>query len=402
LSFPKVGILGGGQLARMLCEAASAALGLKVHVFTDNKDCPAATVTDLLSVGSMNIDDVSKFIELVDIVLFESEFVDVNFLREVENQIKLKSQHKFSFYPSLTTMSSLQDKLLQKQLCVNADCPTSKWEVFDADIDIAQQVQSFKNTFTSGAVLKWSRNGYDGKGNLFVTNWDSQLDQIKSFIQEGSSKSAVTYAEQMIKFQKELAIVCIRDKSKKIHSYPVVVSEQLKGTCLNVFGPASNAGVASDIQEKVFQIAANIGEKSDIIGAYAVELFLTENNQLLVNEIAPRVHNTGHYTQDCTNSSQFENHIRAILDLPIEKIVPNKPYFGMRNILGPIGINKDECQAPKNADKTFLHWYYKKGTKPGRKLGHINVNADTKEQFDLIWSQALQVEQEWIKNLSNK
>ena len=401
MSFPKVGILGGGQLAQMLCEAADAALGLKVSVYSDTKDCPAATATNSIVVGSMTLDEVSKFISSVDIVLFESEFVDVDFLLKVKEHTQSTSNHKFLFYPSLSTMSCLQDKLLQKQLCVQAGCPTTQWEVFDLSCDITGQISNLKNTFPTGAVLKWSRNGYDGKGNFFVTDWDSQIEEIKSFIKDGQTKSAITYAEQMIKFQKELAIVCIRDKSKKTHPYPVVVSEQLKGTCLNVFGPAYSIDIPIDVQETVIKIAQKIGDQSDIIGAYAVELFLTEDNKLLVNEIAPRVHNTGHYTQDCTNSSQFENHIRTILELPIDLFVTRGTFFGMRNILGPVGILKDVCDAPVQLEGTNLHWYYKKGTKPGRKLGHINVIADSREQFEVNWNKALQVEQTWIKNLSN-
>lgn len=387
----RIGILGAGQLSQMLIEAASA-MGVAVSVFSESGDTPAARMTNKLHIGQFNKNDLRRFFETVDLVLFESEFVDVPLIREAARGLTT------SFMPELSVMEVFQDKLSQKQFCVDQNIPTSRYEVYDGGDPMAW-FQRVYASFDEKLVLKWSRLGYDGKGNLFARGSAPKEEDIVTFISKAVSHGGTVYAEELVPFDQELAIVCCRNAQGKSYHYPVVISEQREGICLNVKGPASSLGISEEICKDVAMIAETIGVQGKIVGTYAVELFL-HGSQVYVNEIAPRVHNTGHYTQDASMNSQFCNHIRAALGWELGA-TDCWPFFSMRNILGPKKIHMSYAESPDPSETSLLHWYGKKDVRPGRKLGHINTVAMTEAELSARILDMLQDEEVWISRLKD-
>ncbi len=390
-----IGILGGGQLAKMLVEA-SEKLGITVAVYSDSKECPAyyANVKQefkpTIIVGGVDRASYRSFLSQCSTVIFESEFIDTKELEAAAESLQV------TFLPPLSVMARFQDKLEQKNICKEYNLPTAPWIVVDKD-NIESSIEKICNEFSGRAVFKWSRLGYDGKGNFFLKDISLQKTDLLSFITSGMKAGGQIYAEKLVPFTRELAIVCSRSIDGSIVDYPVIWSEQENGICLNVRGPATAFGVSNDVVESLKNIGKTIGEKGAIVGTYAVEAFEV-NDTVMINEIAPRVHNTGHYTQKGCKVSQFENHMRAVSDDSLEEPQPAH-YFGMRNILGPSSISKDDVEPPQNGQELYLHWYHKKGTRPGRKLGHINIVASSKEQLEERFTKALQLEKKWTESL---
>jgi 5-(carboxyamino)imidazole ribonucleotide synthase len=391
-----IGILGGGQLAKMLVEA-SEKLGISVAVYTEQADCPAAHAAVLnpaaaasIIVGTSDRAHYRAFIEQCTTIIFESEFIDAALLADAAQGCNV------TFLPDLSVMARFQDKLEQKKICAAYGLPTAPWIEVDSNA-IDRSIDAIVTQFAGTAVFKWSRLGYDGKGNFFLKDLSSQRSDLVTFIEAGIRAGGIVYAEQVIPFVRELAVVCTRGQDGTSITYPVVCSEQQHGICLNVRGPATQFGASQDAVEQLELIAQTIGEKGGIVGTYAVEAF-DIGSGVLVNEIAPRVHNTGHYSQDGCAVSQFENHMRAVLGLELQ--APNAaPFVGMRNILGPSGINKAAVLPPKAAPGLHLHWYHKQGTRQGRKIGHINFYASTNADFEALCSLAVEVEQTWVQSL---
>ena len=379
----------------MLIEAA-AVLGLKIKVFLDSKDCPATHCAIPSSfeyekvVGTYTLESLRGFLSSCETVIFESEFIDTNLLQKAADGLSI------SFLPALPVMARFQDKLEQKKICKDYDLPTAKWIEVDSNA-VESSLQAIITQFNGKAVFKWSRLGYDGKGNFFLKDITLQRVDLLSFIEKGIKGGAVIYAEEVVPYVRELAIVCCRAVSGEMIEYPVVISEQQNGICLNVKGPANSFGVSDKITNSLKSIAHTIGEKGSIVGTYAVEAFEVANG-VLVNEIAPRVHNTGHYSQDGCKTSQFENHMRAISGMPLS-LPDSAPFIGMRNILGPSSITRDSVVPPSGDAECFVHWYHKQGTRAGRKLGHINFSATTSEKLSQLIESALTIEKNWIESL---
>ncbi len=366
----KVGILGGGQLAQMLVEAA-APVGVVPHVMADAPNSPASLVTDNVTVGAFTQATLSAFLSDKTHVLFESEFVDTTLLEKAAEGLAI------TFVPSLKVMSLFQDKLSQKEFCIEHGLPTAPFSVYQ-DGDVGVWCQKALSELGGACVFKWATLGYDGKGNFFARG-NHDEGALYTFVQSALNRGSRVYAEKLIRFSEEAAIVGVRSISGSTAQYPVVYSVQTQGICLSVKGPAISLGLDSVMAAKIAEIARTIGEKGGIVGTYAVELFLADA-AVYVNEIAPRVHNTGHYTQDACRVSQFENHLRACLSLELGE-TSTTPYFAMQNILGP-HITREEVEPPTVRGKSMLHWYGKKGVKPLRKLGHINTVASNKETLE--------------------
>jgi 5-(carboxyamino)imidazole ribonucleotide synthase len=219
--------------------------------------------------------------------------------------------------------------------------------------------------FNGKCVLKWATLGYDGKGVKICRAKEDILNSTE-FCDIVLRRNGGLFAEELIEFDRELACVGVRDKNGVTETYPVVVSEQDNGICFRVYGPAEQVGVPEKTANKVREIVKEIGNRAEIIGAFGVEFF-EKNGEVFINEIAPRVHNTGHYTQDACFTSQFENHIRAVLGMNLGSTAAFDTFL-MQNILG----DKGKFVYP-DLDKTLhLHWYNKSEKKPRRKLGHIN------------------------------
>lgn len=339
----QVGILGGGQLARMLALEAHP-LGIGVRVMTTGQNDPAAQVVGNTKLGSLSDEnDLRKFLSDQQTLTFESEFVDIP---------KLKASLPKSVYvfPNLDSIERIQDRLTQKQLLDRYQIPTSPWMNIENKSDLVTAAEKF----SSGFVLKQRRFGYDGYGT-FVVN-DKNPDP---FVLQRSSEGFI--AEGFIKFSRELAISFVRGRKGEFVELPLVETEQVDSRCLSVVGPVKHKGLA-----KISKGIKKMMTELDYVGILAVEMFETKNG-LLVNELAPRVHNSAHYSLDGLTCSQFEYHLRAGLGLPLPKVALIKKGFAMVNLLGEGGASI------KLSQKSGLHWYGKTENRKGRKLGHINV-----------------------------
>jgi 5-(carboxyamino)imidazole ribonucleotide synthase len=393
-----VGIIGGGQLSRMLAEAGEK-LGLTVHALTSNPKDPVAHTTAQLHLGEISDTATSEnFFKSCDLVTFENEFIDIGAVK------KLASRSPVKLAPSLEVIESLQDKLQQKRILVSLGIPTSDFLVFEDGEKISTWLTKVRLHFKNGFVLKWSRFGYDGKGVWIsdVTSGDPE-----SFVQKALDRRIAVYAEEKIRFINELAIIACRSGRGDFVSYPLVISKQSEGICHWVEGPASVRGLSKIFEERARHISQKLADHIKIEGTFAIEFFQSENSELIVNEIAPRVHNSGHYSLTAAKTSQFENHWQGVLATlsPATGIVETKPYFAMLNLVGPKDlptIYDHPSLLPKTPHHTELYWYDKTEIRAGRKVGHLNGYAQSELAFEKLLHEMRSFEAQWVQRLKQE
>ncbi len=356
----KIGVLGGGQLGRMLLQSAIS-MDLDVVFMDPDPDAPCKSVTPNFVHGSItDYDSVLNFGQNCDLVTIEIENVNVEALKELRAYGK-------KVYPQPEAIEIIQDKLLQKEFFKKNDIPTSAFMATKNRQDV------FRNDSFLPAVHKLRREGYDGRG---VQLLQSEADLIHAFSKPG-------VLEKMIDIQKEVSVIVGRSHSGEIRAYPAVelVFNPKQNLVEYLFSPA-------EIDHKTAQNAQAIATKTiedlGLVGLLAVEMFISQSGELLVNEVAPRTHNSGHHTIESSYTSQFEQHLRAILDLPLGD-VGAKNSAVMINILGEEG-----CQGPARYEGlepilqipgAQLHLYGKKICKPYRKMGHVTIVGDDLENL---------------------
>lgn len=321
-------------------------LGIEVRVLTANAQDPAAQVVGQTRLGSLSDEnDLRKFLSELKSLTFESEFIDIP---------KLSSCLPPSVYvfPNLDAIGQIQDRLTQKRLLDKYEIPTSAWMNVENKIDLSTAAEKFPQGF----VLKQRRFGYDGYGTFVIK--DKNPDP---FVLQRSQEGFI--AENFVKFSRELAVSYVRARDGKFIELPLVETEQKDSRCVSVVGPVKHKGLA-----KITKTVKKMMIELDYVGILAVELFDTPKG-LLVNELAPRVHNSGHYSLDGLTCSQFEYHLRAGLGLPMPKVTLTAKGFAMVNLLGE---SKGEIKLSYTSEG-HLHWYGKTENRPGRKLGHINA-----------------------------
>jgi 5-(carboxyamino)imidazole ribonucleotide synthase len=388
----KVGILGGGQLAAMLAEAAIR-LGLRPVVLAKGPLDPAARlVKDALFGSYEDLDLLKKFLGEVELVAFENEFIPSELLQQARHS-------KTHFMPELETLRRLQDKISQKRALQSINVPTAPMIVLDDRERVQAWLEKVDKDYQSRFVLKWSRTGYDGKG-VYLAGSEEPLarrreplgDFAKAAIERGSS----VFAEPYVPFKRELALVACQSTSGEFASYPLVIIEQPKGVCRWVKGPAVALGTNPALEGEAQKQAKQIAQAFQLQGTFAVEFFELEDGSLWVNEISPRVHNSGHFTQDAATTSQFENHWRALLGLPLGEMSTH-PAFAMLNVLGPqSAMQKHVWRLPPITARLHLHWYNKADLLPGRKLGHINGHVRDVQAFADLIAEMERCERGWI------
>lgn len=339
-----LGILGGGQLARMLALAAHP-LGIPVAVLTAQANDPAALVCGQTQIGSLEDEkDLKRFLTTVGTVTFESEFVNID-------KMKRCLPSGLKVFPALDVIEAIQDRLTQKQLLNRYKIPTSPWLAVGNKRDL----QDARKRFPKGFVLKQRRFGYDGYGTFVFKNGEGDesvlLKSPHGFI-----------AEEFVPFERELALSLVRSRTQGFVTLPLVESVQRDSRCYSVCGPIEHPKLKA-LEKRLKALMDEV----DYIGILAFELFETKSG-LLVNELAPRVHNSAHYSQNALACSQFEYHLRAGLDLPLPNVELMRKGFAMVNLLGE-GGRVELSRRPEG----YLHWYGKNENRPGRKLGHINV-----------------------------
>ena len=343
----KVGYLGGGQLARMLSESAHR-MGLEPHVLSLMADNPAAQNTHHWHQGSLEDPQALKiFLKSVDVVTFESEFMNA------EKLIQAQQETGSKIFPRPELMALLQDRKTQKEMFDQNKLPTSPW----LSIENSDEVMEFISDYKLPVVFKKRFFGYDGYGT-FVVKTKKQLAQ---FLKE-EFKPDLFIVEKFIPFKKECAVILARSQDDSFVSLPFVESFQKDSRCDWVKGPIkSKAATAMKAKLKKFL------KKVNYVGVMGVEFFVT-NKGLMINEIAPRVHNTGHYSQDIQGLSQFDLHNMCLLGMKLPKEIKIKGGFAMANLIG--GGKKVRLKAVPG-----LHWYGKSENIKGRKMGHVNAQA---------------------------
>jgi len=349
----KIGILGGGQLARMMVLAGSE-MGFEMNVLTPNPQDPAAQVTAFTHIAQLNdIASLGRFLKHVDIATFESEFMDAAVLKSVMGTTPI--------WPSPDSMGLLQDRLSQKAALVNAEVPTAEY----IEVTALQNIRDFLKLHKK-IVLKKRRNGYDGYGTFHIKN-ENDLNEFESIF---AKEETGFIAEQRIAFNRELAISLARNEDGEVITLPLVETHQKDSRCLWVKGPTKNPKINSLIQHlKTFVKDLNY------VGIIAFELFELKNGTLLVNEVAPRVHNSAHYSQNALTVSQFTLHLKAILNQNLLSPQILKP-FAMMNLLGESKNQPRFAFDPEIA----LHWYGKADNRPGRKMGHLNTLSKSPDE----------------------
>ena len=378
---PHLGIIGGGQLALYLIQSAHQ-LDLKVSLVCNSPNEPAAKIADAVHFGSVPA-AVAIHPDLKSATwTFENEFLEVQGLDSIDA------------FPRLKVLDTLRNKRRQKLLLEKLGIPSSEWIAPNNKTGTEKPETFWQRSVAQfgdgGFVLKWSEGGYDGHGT-YITKLGSIAPQ--TFLE----KTSDIFAEKKIAFDFECALVGCRDRKGKMIFYPLVVSEQDNGICRRVFGPATAMGVSPALQSLAESSMARVLTELDYVGCLAIEFFFADGN-LLVNEIAPRVHNTGHYSMDAASTSQFENHVRAVMDLDV--LVPTTSVrFAMTNILGPdnleqpYGVSDDFSVSDLLGDTIILpkeitaHWYGKSVVKSRRKLGHLNLRCEDAHRYSELNAQ---------------
>lgn len=374
---PLLGILGAGQLAQMMAQAAKR-LGVRTRVAAARDDDPAVGAADEFEIVSLeDREQVTRFCNTIDLLLFESELANFSHLSPLVQAELVQT------FPSLTAMQICADKFQQKQCFARLGIASPK---FLADTEQHKlNAKDLRTNFPKGCVLKWSRHGYDGRGNFFWSNAGPEQERaMLAFCDEGRRRGAIIYAEARVAFVAELALVTVCDRQGKAHFYPLVQTKQRRGVCESVLGPVSMLMPDQSLQAKAEAAAQRLASDLNLQGVFAIEFFLDEDGELLANEVAPRVHNSGHATINACWGSQFENHLRAALGYPLSSC-QNHSVFGMVNILGPDHYSGPARPPVIRSANAWLYWYGKSMCKPGRKMGHINlVASDTEELTKLV------------------
>ncbi|KAL0948889.1 hypothetical protein HGRIS_009005 [Hohenbuehelia grisea] len=361
-----VGILGGGQLGRMLAASASL-LGIKVVVL-DVGHGPAKQIIHPSEPHLSHIDgsftDPQKINELaskVDILTVEIEHVDANALQRVQDE----HGTKLAIHPSPWTIRIIQDKFRQKELFLSRGLPISPFQAVDASADA---LRSAAQVLGLPLMLKSRTLAYDGRGNYVIR----ELDQIEDALAALANRPL--YVEQWVPFVKEIAVMVVRTTQGKVVSYPVVETVHKDNICHLVFAPFRGAN--ADANRRARETAEAAVSCLQGAGVFGVEMFLMQDGRIYINEIAPRPHNSGHYTIEACEASQYENHLRAILSLPLGSTSLKVPSAAMLNVIGASSSMTEITSLANTAlsvPGASVHLYGKAECRKGRKMGHITV-----------------------------
>ncbi len=361
----KLGILGGGQLGKMLL-FDTRKFDIQTYVLDPSDEAPCKIACNQFFQGDlMDFDTVYNFGKKVDVLTFEIELVNLDALVQLEAE-------GLPVYPSPKTLKLIQNKGIQKDFYTQHNIPTAPHQRFENLQDLKSAINNQQSAIQMPFVWKCTEFGYDGNG-VKVVRKATDLDELQN---------VECIAEAMIPFKNELVVIVARSVSGEVKTYPVVEME---------FHPEANqveyvicpARIDDKVAEKARAIALNVSQQFHHVGLLAVEMFQTEDDEILVNEVAPRPHNSGHYSIEASYTSQFENHLRAILDLPLGN-TDSKVAGIMVNLVGSEGYSGQVIY--ENIEKILgwngvtPHIYGKKQTRPVRKMGHVTiVNEDVNE-----------------------
>ncbi|AUS12914.1 5-(carboxyamino)imidazole ribonucleotide synthase [Bacillus subtilis] len=359
-----IGIIGGGQLGKMMAVSAKQ-MGYKVAVVDPVKDSPCGQVADVEITAHYNDREaIRQLAEISDIITYEFENIDYDALHWLKDHAYLPQGSEL--------LLITQNRETEKKAIQAAGCEVAPYSIVKTQKELKQAIQELGLP----AVLKTCRGGYDGKGQ-FVIKEEAQMEQAAALLEHGTC-----ILESWVSFKMELSVIVVRSVNGEVSTFPAAENIHHNNILFQSIVPA-RAG--EGIQQKAAELAVKLAAELNLVGPLAVEMFLTEDGELLVNELAPRPHNSGHYTLDLCETSQFEQHIRAVCGLPLGKTDLLKPGM-MVNLLGnEVKLVEEDPDLLKEAK---LYIYGKHEIKKGRKMGHITFMK--------------QPEDEWIQEITNK
>jgi len=352
----KLGIIGGGQLGKMLLQVTSR-YNINSKILDPSNDSPCKNLCNEFFLGDlMDHDAVYEFGKKCDLITYEIEHVNTKALEKLESE-------GIDIFPKPSTLKIIQNKSIQKKFFVKNNIPTAKYRFFKSISDFLEFSKNKNIDFP--CVWKKTKFGYDGYG----------VKKIKSLNEITNLPDSEFIIEDYVPFKKELATTVVRNKSGQIEIFPMV--EMIFNSNSNqveyVLCPAQ---IDKEVVEKARAIALNVANAFENIGLLTVEMFMTKDNQILVNEVAPRPHNSAHYSIEACISSQFDQHIRSILNLPLGCSKPNS-YAVMVNLVGEEGqtgsVSYSGIEKAMQNNNVSIHIYGKSKTKPNRKMGHVTV-----------------------------
>ena len=355
----KLGILGGGQLGKMLLQVTSR-LSIKTNILDPSEDSPCKNLCNEFEIGNlMDFDAVYQFGKKCDLVTFEIEHVNIEALEKLESE-------GTKVYPTSKTLKIIQNKNLQKQFFIDNNIPTSDFYYFKSPKDFKNSLH--KNQISFPFVWKKTKFGYDGYG----------VEIIKSIEQIDNLPNEEFIIEELIPFEKELATTIVRNYSGDIQIFPLVQMDFNKESN-QVEYVVCPAQVNREIKDLANALAMKVSKSCKHVGLLAIEMFLTKDNKILINEVAPRPHNSAHYSIEACENSQFQQHINSILNLKLGSCKSNNNAImvnlvGEKGYSGPViyqGIEKAMEQS-----NVSVHIYGKSNTKPNRKMGHVTVTDE--------------------------
>ena len=358
-----VGVVGAGQLARMMQQAAIA-LGVPLRLLAEAADSSAAQVITEVHVGDYtDLDTLAGWARDCDVVTFDHEHVPTGHLEAL-------GAAGVACRPGPKALVHAQDKVAMREQLTALGVPCPRFAVVSGMDD----VRSFAESVGYPLVLKTARGGYDGKG-VWVLGDADEATAVVTDVRAHVPAGVRLLVEERVDFVRELSAVAVRSPSNQVATYPVVESVQREGICVEVIAPAPrlDPGLAVEAQQLAMRIAGEL----NVVGVLAVELFETRDGRVLVNELAMRPHNTGHWTIDAAVTSQFENHLRAVLDLPLGATDARARWTVMVNILGgDVSTLFDGYHHVLARDPRLRVHLYGKQVKPGRKVGHVTTYGD--------------------------
>ena len=355
----RVGVIGGGQLAWMMADAAKK-LGIELVIQTPSQTDPAVAIATQTIFGAIDDADLTADLAAIcDVITFENEFVNL------ESLSKLAAQG-VCFRPSLEALKPLLDKYDQRCYLRDRQLPVPKFLALEA---------GFSLQTADPIVLKTRRHGYDGQGT-FILKTAKELEAILKTLHDQP-----LLVEEFVPFERELAVMAARSVTGEIVVYPIVETQQKNQVCRRVVAPAD---LPTATVMEVETIAHTLLESLQVVGIFGIELFLTREGKILVNEVAPRTHNSGHYTIDACTTSQFEQQLRAVCGLPLGSPALTCDGAVMINLLGYEHSESDyldKRQQLAEIPGAVVHWYGKTESRLGRKLGHVTVLLKNSSDF---------------------
>jgi len=361
----RIGIIGGGQLGKMMILEAKK-MDFEVVILDPTVHCPADSITDEHIVAEFDDRDaIRELAEKSDVVTYEFEHIRVDILKELETE-------GYSIYPTPKSLEIIQNKYNQKQLLKAEGIPVPDFIRVSTIEDIKEAAAKFNYPI----MLKSCTGGYDGKGNALIKD----EDQIGESYQALGAGDNLLMVEEFVPFTKEISVLACRSTEGEIITYPIGENNHEESILIETKVPAD---ISTTIKDKALELGQKVMNVFAGVGIFCIEMFVTKDGKVLINEIAPRPHNSGHYSIEGCVTSQFENHIRAIAELPLGSADLVNPAV-MRNILGQEENKGEACVVGTKEVLQFpnlkLHVYGKKVSKPGRKMGHLTVTADTVEE----------------------